>query len=92
MTTKTFHDIYDLVELVNMMENASIEIHLHDGQMSFEITNFTKDAAGLTESSQPVTIDGSLTIRGYCENIDKAWHIVADKLNSGEWKKNDDCA
>ena len=26
------------------------------------------------------------------ENIDKAHRIVEDKISSGEWKKNDDCA
>ncbi len=93
MTTKTFHDIYDLVELVEQLENATIEITMNDGVMHFDVTNYVPNAQGLTESSERITIDEtSIQIRGFCENIDKAYRLVEEKIASGAWKKNDDAA
>ncbi len=92
MTTKTFHDIYDIVELIQMLENASIDIHIHNGQMFFDITHFTKGADGLTEDAETLLVDGDSTVQGYFENIDKAYRLLEEKIASGEWVKNDDCA
>lgn len=93
MTTKTFHDIYDLVEIVGMLEDANITIDFEDGAMRFEITNHSDhDANGLPRKYDHVKIGSTATIDGYLENIDKAYRIVEDKIASGEWKKNDDCA
>ena len=47
MITKSFHDIYDLVEFVSMLKDANITINFEDGVMRFEITNHSDyDANG----------------------------------------------
>lgn len=93
MTTKTFHDIHDLVDLVMMLENASIEITMSDGDMHFDVSNYNMDASGMPNETDHISIEGSrIQIRGFFENVDKAFRIAENKIVSGEWKKNDDCA
>ena len=94
MITKTFHDIYDLVELVGMLYDASIDITFENGVTKFTITNCSDhDANGLPRKYERVDLgDGDPTITGYFENIDKAYRVVEQKIASGEWKKADDCA
>lgn len=93
MTTKSFHDIYDLVEFVGMLKDANITICFEDGMMRFEITNHSDyDANGLPRKYERVSIGGSTMIAGYLENIEKAYNIVGQKIASGEWERNDDCA
>ncbi len=93
MITRTFHDIYDLVALVECLKHANISIEINDGDLYFDVTNYKLDANGTIDGRDRVEIDGnSVALRGFCENIDKAYHIVEDKIASGEWKKNDDCA
>mgnify|MGYP007111760872 CR=1 FL=1 len=94
MITKSFHDIYDLVEIVGTLKDANIDITFENGMMRFTIANYSDhDANGLPRKNEYVTISGNdITIDGYLENIDKAHRIVEDKISSGEWKKNDDCA
>ena len=95
MTTKSFHDIYDLVEIVGMLKDANIDITFENGMMRFTIVNYSDhDANGLPRKNEYVTISGDdITIDGYLENIDKTYHIVEDKIASGAWKKNDNaCA
>ena len=88
MTTKTFHDIYDLVSLVEELENASIEIATHDGELYFNVQNYDKDAAGNYSKADCIEIDGTrVQIRGYIENVDKACCMVEKKIASGAWKK-----
>ena len=92
MTTKSFHDIYDLVEFVSMLKDANITINFEDGVMRFEITNRSDyDANGLPRKYDHVKIGGSTTIDGYLENIEKAYNYVGQKIASGEWEKHD-CA
>lgn len=91
MTTKTFHDIYDLVEMVSHSKNAQIEISMQDGRMHFSVTNFVEDSG--VYKSEPLKIDGeSSLICAYFENVDAAFRAVQEKLSSGEWEKADDCA
>ena len=93
MITRTFHDIYDLVALVECLKNANVSIEIHNGEMYFCVVNYELNANGLVDKSDFIKIDGGSTqIHGFCENIDKAYRIVEDKIASGEWKKNDDCA
>ena len=90
MITKSFHDIYDLVEFVSMLKDANITINFEDGVMRFEITNHSDyDANGLPRKYDHVKIGGSTTIDGYLENIEKAYNIVGQKIASGEWEKHD---
>ena len=94
MTTKSFHDIYDLVEFVGMLKDASINISFENGMTRFSITNASDhDANGLPHKYDHVTLDGSnnVVIDGYLENIEKAYNIVGQKIASGEWEKHD-CA
>lgn len=92
MTTKSFHDIYDLVEFVGMLKDANITIGFEDGVMRFEITNHSDhDANGLPRKYDHVRIGGSTMIEGYLENIEKAYNYVGQKIASGEWEKHD-CA
>lgn len=92
MITKSFHDIYDLVEFVGMLKDANITIDFEDGVMRFEITNHSDyDANGLPRKYDHVKIGGSTTIDGYLENIEAAYNIVGQKIASGEWEKHD-CA
>ena len=89
MITKSFHDIYDLVEFVGMLKDASINISFDNGMTRFEITNASDhDANGMPRKYEHVTLDGSNTIiDGYLENIEKAYNYVGQKIASGEWKK-----
>jgi hypothetical protein len=92
MTTKSFHDIYDLVEFVGMLKDANITISFEDGMARFTITNHSDhDANGLPRKYDHVKIGGSTTIDGYLENIEKAYNYVGQKIASGEWEKHD-CA
>ena len=92
MTTKSFHDIYDLVEFVGMLKDASITINFEDGMTRFSITNASDhDANGLPRKYDHVKIGGGTIIDGYLENIEKAYNIVGQKIASGEWEKHD-CA
>lgn len=93
MITKSYHDIYDLVEFVGMLKDASISINFEDGMARFSITNASDhDANGMPRKYEHVTLDGSNTIiDGYLENIEKAYNIVGQKIASGEWEKHD-CA
>lgn len=93
MITKSFHDIYDLVEFVGMLKDASININFEDGMARFSITNASDhDANGMPRKYEHVTLDGSnTTIDGYLENIEKAYNYVGQKIASGEWEKHD-CA
>jgi hypothetical protein len=89
MITKSFHDIYDLVEFVGMLKDANITINFEDGVMRFSITNASDhDANGMPRKYEYVTLDGSsTTIDGYLENIEKAYNYVGQKIASGEWEK-----
>lgn len=93
MTTKSFHDIYDLVEIVGTLKDANIDITFVNGMMRFTIANYSDhDANNLPRKNEYVTISGSdITIDGYLENIEKAYSIVGQKIASGEWEKHD-CA
>ena len=92
MITKSFHDIYDLVEFVGMLKDASITIDFDDGMTRFSITNASDhDANGIPHKYDHVKIGGGTTIDGYLENIEKAYNIVGQKIASGEWEKHD-CA
>lgn len=92
MTTKSFHDIYDLVEFVSMLKDANIDITFENGMMRFTIVNYSDhDANGMPRKYDRVKIGGSDTIYGYLENIEKAYNIVGQKIASGEWEKHD-CA
>ncbi len=94
MITKSFHDIYDLVEFVGMLKDASINISFENGMTRFSITNASDhDANGLPCKYEHVTLDGdnSVVIDGYLENIEKAYNYVGQKIASGEWEKHD-CA
>lgn len=93
MITKSYHDIYDLVEFVGMLKDASININFEDGMARFSITNASDhDANGMPRKYEHVTLDGSNTIiDGYLENIEKAYNYVGQKIASGEWEKHD-CA
>lgn len=92
MTTKTFHDIYDLVELVQLIENGSIDIDMRDGRMYFEVSHYTKDANGLPDEYETYKLHGDSSIDGFLENTDRAYREIEEKLASGRWKKNDACA
>lgn len=88
MITKSFHDIYDLVESVGMLKDANITIDFEDGAMRFEITNHSDhDANGLPRKYDHIKIGGNTTIDGYLENIEKAYNYVGQKIASGEWEK-----
>lgn len=91
MTTKSFHDIYDLVELIQLLENGSIEIHMRNGFMSFEVSHYTKDANGLPDKYETYKLNGDSSINGFLENTDRAYREIEEKMTSGKWKKNDDC-
>ena len=93
MITKSYHDIYDLVEFVGMLKDASISINFEDGMARFSITNASDhDANGMPRKYEHVTLDGSNPIiDGYLENIEKAYNYVGQKIASGEWEKHD-CA
>lgn len=89
MITKSFHDIYDLVEFVGMLKDANITIAFENGMMHFSITNASDhDANGMPRKYEHVTLNGSNTlIDGYLENIEKAYNYVGQKITSGEWMK-----
>ena len=90
MTTKSFHDIYDLVEFVGMLKDASITINFEDGMARFSITNASDhDANGLPRKYDHVKIGGGTIIDGYLENIEKAYNYVGQKIASGEWEKHE---
>ena len=90
MITKSFHDLYDLVEFVGMLKDASISISFENGAARFEITNYSDhDANGTPRKYDRVKIGGSDTIYGYLENIEKAYNIVGQKIASGEWEKSE---
>lgn len=91
MITKSYHDIYDLVEFVGMLKDASINITFDNGMTRFSITNASDhDANGMPRKYEHVMLDGSNTIiDGYLENIEKAYNIVGQKIASGEWEKYD---
>ena len=90
MITKSFHDIYDLVEFVSMLKDANITINFEDGVMRFEITNHSDhDANGLPRKYDHVKIGSNTIIDGYLENIENAYNIVGQKIASGEWEKHD---
>ena len=90
MTTKSFHDIYDLVEFVGMLKDASITINFEDGMTRFSITNASDhDANGLPRKYDHVKIGGGTIIDGYLENIEKAYNYVGQKIASGEWEKHE---
>ena len=90
MITKSFHDIYDLVEFVSMLKDANITINFEDGVMRFEITNHSDhDANGLLRKYDHAKIGSNTIIDGYLENIEKAYNIVGQKIASGEWEKHD---
>ena len=93
MITKSFHDIYDLVEFVGMLKDASINISFENGITRFSVTNASDhDANGMPRKYEHVTLDGSNTIiDGYLENVEKAYNYVGQKIASGAWKKHD-CA
>lgn len=92
MTTKSFHDIYDLVEFVGMLKDASITINFEDGMTRFSITNASDhDANGMPRKYEHVDLGSGVTIDGYLENIEKAYKYVGQKIASGEWEKHD-CA
>ena len=93
MITKSFHDLYDLVEFVGMLKDANISISFENGAARFEITNYSDhDANGMPRKYEHVTLDdSSTTIDGYLENIEKAYNYVGQKIASGEWEKHD-CA
>lgn len=92
MTTKSFHDIYDLVEFVGMLKDASISISFDNGMTRFSIINASDhDANGLPRKYDHVKIGNDIIIDGYLENIEKAYNIVGQKIASGEWEKHD-CA
>lgn len=91
MITKTFHTIYDLVEFVGMLKDASISISFENGMARFSITYASDhDANGLPRKYEHVTLDGSNTvIDGYIENIEAAYNYVGQKIASGAWEKHD---
>lgn len=90
MTTKSYHDIYDLVEFVGMLKDAIITISFEDGMMRFSITNASDhDANGMPRKYEHVDIGGTISIDGYLENIEKAYNIVGQKIASGEWEKHE---
>lgn len=92
MITKSFHDIYDLVEFVGMLKDASINISFDNGMTRFEITNASDhDANGMPRKYEHVDLGSGITIDGYLENIEKAYNYVGQKIASGEWEKHD-CA
>ena len=92
MITKSFHDIYDLVEFVGMLKDASITINFEDGMTRFSITNASDhDANGMPRKYEHVDLGGGINIDGYLENIEKAYNYVGQKIASGEWEKHD-CA
>ena len=92
MITKSFHDLYDLVEFVSMLKDASISISFENGTARFEITNHSDhDANGLPRKYDHVKIGSNTIIDGYLENIEKAYNYVGHKIASGEWEKHD-CA
>lgn len=93
MITKSYHDIYDLVEFVGMLKDAIINISFENGMARFSITNASDhDANGMPRKYEHVTLNGSDTvIDGYLENIEKAYNYVGQKIASGEWEKHD-CA
>jgi hypothetical protein len=93
MITRTFHDIYDLVALAECLKHANISIEINDGDLFFDVTNYELDANGMITERDRIKIDGSsIQVRGFCENIDKAYRILEEKIASGDWKKADDCA
>ena len=90
MITKSYHDIYDLVEFVGMLKDASITINFEDGMTRFSITNASDhDANGLPRKYDHVKIGGGTIIDGYLENIEKAYNIVGQKIASGEWERRE---
>ena len=89
MVTKTFHDIYDLVELVSMLKNGGIDISTHDGAMIFSITNYSDEKCS---NSELLKVGNASFITAFHENVEKAYQILLEKIASGEWEKNDDCA
>lgn len=92
MITKRYHNIYDLVEFVGMLKDASINISFENGMARFSITNASDhDANGMPRKYEHVKIGGSSIIDGYLENIEKAYDYVGQKIASGEWEKHD-CA
>ncbi len=90
MTTKTFHDIYDLVELVSMLKNANIELSMQDGTPYFSVTNFSDGA--IPRPIDSLKINNSSFIYAYLENTEKAYQMILEKIDSGAWEKNNDCA
>ena len=88
MISKSFHDIYDLVEFVGMLKDASITINFVDGMARFSITNASDhDANGMPRKYEHVDLGDGVTIDGYLENIEKAYNYVGQKIASGEWEK-----
>ena len=88
MTTKSFHDIYDLVEFVGMLKDASISISFDNGMTRFSITNASDhDANGMPRKYEHVDLGDGVIIDGYLENIEKAYNYVGQKIASGEWEK-----
>ena len=88
MTTKSYHDICDLVESVGMLKNAIITISFEDGMMRFSITNASDhDANGIPRKYEHVDLGSGINIDGYLENTEKAYNYVGQKIASGEWEK-----
>ena len=87
MVTKTFHDIYDLVELVSMLKNGGIDISTRDGTMIVSITNYSGEKRS---NSEVLKVGNTSFITAFHENVEKAYQILLEKIASGEWEKNDD--
>lgn len=90
MITKSFHDIYDLVEFVGMLKDANIDISFEGGMARFSITNNSDhDANGLPRKREHIDLGSGIIIDGYLENIEKAYNIVGQKIASGAWEKHE---
>lgn len=92
MTTRTFHDLYDVIDLVSMLKCGMLEMQVEDGEISFCISNYTKDGELGPYKSELLKIGKLMYTPATLENTEKAYKILSDKINSGDWEKKDDCA
>lgn len=90
MITKSYHDIYDLVELVLEAKNAQIEINTDDGEPRFCVTCFRDDNSVLEGIDVQLSKNAKTSILPMRPEVtEEAYNMVKDRLDSGRWERHE---
>ena len=87
MITKTFHDIFDVLELASMVKDVSFNFDMINGRPFITIMN-TPDGG----HNDYIKIDDDTMIPAWHENVERVYRALEEKIASGSWEKSDDRA